>query len=350
LREAERACQHAPADAGLSNARSLFAALRVMISSGEDRGGPTSWDEVRACLAPLAFPRSKATKLSAESASVAACSGGGGVDVISGDGSVDPMGLAGESPDSGSLDPMVRSQQPAHSSSEHSQSHEHWTGLLAKEPDFLWQSLQPQEPDLVQRSNSQNAVSSLDLAAGAHAEPSSDSCQQPMSQNLHQGKHSQRAGQAPQRSTGSLSEVLKSQNEALMREAEEMRRHLTTPCSAFLRRPPCGDEEDLDDSDMHPSQDKQEHIHEAGLFRHHDTQLQVSERENVANSKAWTCTSQESMNNGMLLQLNSFADKLAELAWDFEQLEQADRRRLASAAARRAVGLGHDMPKQGTCH
>merc|ERR1712032_1486912 len=128
-----------------------------------------------------------------------------------------------------------------------------------------------------------------------------------------------------------------------------MRRHLTTPCSVFLRRSPCGNE-DLEDSRAHQKQDKQEHIHEAGISRHHDTQLQVCDMEDAASSKVWTYTSQESMNNGMRLQLNSFADRLAELAWDLEQLEQADRQRLASAVARRTVELDHELPKQGMCY
>jgi len=48
--EAREACRRAPASCGLLDAPGLFSALLVMISSGEERDGPTSWDEVCGCL------------------------------------------------------------------------------------------------------------------------------------------------------------------------------------------------------------------------------------------------------------------------------------------------------------
>jgi len=53
LVNAEIASRQAPSPApglGGIGAAGLFAALLAMISSGEDRGGPTSWEEVRLCL------------------------------------------------------------------------------------------------------------------------------------------------------------------------------------------------------------------------------------------------------------------------------------------------------------
>jgi len=54
LRDAEEACARAPRAAGLADAQALWASLLVMISSGEERFGPTNWEAVSTALRPCA--------------------------------------------------------------------------------------------------------------------------------------------------------------------------------------------------------------------------------------------------------------------------------------------------------
>mmetsp|Transcript_7586 Transcript_7586/g.12424 ORF Transcript_7586/g.12424 Transcript_7586/m.12424 type:complete len:800 (-) Transcript_7586:20-2419(-) len=75
LRDVEDACRRSPRGTGLQGAQALFAALLVLISSGEERTHTTSWSEVLACLGGLKIPaesspRSPSTVLPPTSAQV----------------------------------------------------------------------------------------------------------------------------------------------------------------------------------------------------------------------------------------------------------------------------------------